>query len=111
MFSANSVKLVRKILEQHGCGDIRLVQGDATKLAPEDLSYYSVVLTDVDLSEPSYEIMKIFWPRLVPGGIMLCDDCVKRRGWLAIDGYRKFCTEMQLPEEYYHGLGIIRKPE
>ena len=109
MFSANSMALVRKILLQHGCGDIRLVEGDATKLRSEDLSRYSVVLNDIDLAEPSYEVMKIFWPRLVTGGIMLCDDCVEDGAWLARDGYRQFCSEMQLPEEYYYGLGIVRK--
>ena len=111
MFSANSVGLVRKILAQHGCGDIRLVQGDATKLRSEELSHYSVVLTDVDLAEPSFEVMNTFWPRLVPGGILLCDDCVENRSWLAGEGYRRFCAEMQLPEEYYYGLGIARKPD
>lgn len=110
MFSANSLSLVRKILEQHGCGDIQLIPGDATKLRQDDLSHYSVVLADIDLAEPSYDVMKIFWPRLVPGGIMLCDDCVEDRSWLARDGYRRFCAEMQLPEEYYYGLGIVRKP-
>jgi O-methyltransferase len=110
-FSANSVGLVRRIIQQHGRGDIQLVQGDATKLRPEDLSHYSVVLADIDLAEPSYEVMKIFWPRLVPGGILLCDDCGEDRGWLAGDGYRKFCAEMNLPEEYYYGLGIARKSE
>jgi len=111
MFSANSIGLVRKILKQHGCTDVRLVQGDATKLRVQDLSNYSVVLSDIDLAEPSYEVMKIFWPRLLPGGILLCDDCVENRSWLARDGYRKFCAEMQLREEYHYGLGILRKPQ
>lgn len=111
MFSANSIGLVRKIMRQHGCADINLVQGDATKLRTDSLSRYCVVLADIDLAEPSYEVMKIFWPRLLPGGILLCDDCVTNRSWLARDGYRRFCAEMQLPEEYYYGLGIARKPE
>ena len=55
--------------------------------------------------------MKLFWPRLVPRDIMLCDDCVQNRSWLARDGCRKFCEEVGLPEEYYYGLGIARKPE
>lgn len=33
LFSANSFSLVRKIMAQHGCADIRLVQGYATKPA------------------------------------------------------------------------------
>lgn len=110
LFSANSVGLVRKILRQHKAEAIQLVQGDATKLKPEQLGRYAVVLADIDLAEPSYEVMKLFWGRLLPGGIMFCDDCVENRSWLAIDGYRKFCAEFGLPEEYAYGLGIVRKP-
>lgn len=36
MFSANSIEL--KIMRPHGCADIRLVQGDATKLRAHSLS-------------------------------------------------------------------------
>lgn len=110
LFSANSLDLVRKVTKQHDCGDIALVQGDATKLRPEQLSRYAVVLADIDLAEPSYQVMKLFWPQLLPGGILLCDDCVEDRSWLAMDGYRQFCRETGLPEEYAHGLGVARKP-
>jgi SAM-dependent methyltransferase len=109
LFSANSKALVRKILRYHKAS-IELVQADATKLKPEQLSRYSVVLSDIDLSEPSYQVMKLFWDKLVPGGIMFCDDCYANRAWLAGDGYKKFCDEFGLPEEYAYGLGIVRKP-
>ena len=109
-FSANSRSLVRKILRYHKAQPVELVQADATNLVPEQLSRYSVVLADIDLSEPSYQVMKLFWDRLLPGGIMLCDDCYANRAWLAGDGYKKFCDEFSLPEEYAHGLGIVRKP-
>jgi hypothetical protein len=29
---------------------------------------------------------------------------------LAGDGYKKFCDEFDLPEEYAYGLGIARRP-
>lgn len=110
MFSANSKNLVHKILKQHKAEAIELVEGDATRLTDDQLDRYAVVLADIDLSEPSYEVMKRFWGRLIPGGIMFCDDCVESRDWLAIDGYRKFCAEFGLAEEYAYGLGIVRKP-
>lgn len=110
LFSANSIELVRKITDQHGRSDIRLVQGDATKLADDQLGRYVAVLADIDLSEPSYQVMKRFWPRLMPGGIMMCDDCVEDRAWLAREGYEKFCHEQGVEPEYRYGLGIVRKP-
>lgn len=110
LFSANSSNLVRKITELHGRSDIRLVEGDATKVNPTALSKYIAVLADIDLSKPSYEVLKLFWPQVLPGGIMLCDDCVESRHWLAKDGYAQFCREAGIPEEYHFGLGIVRKP-
>lgn len=110
MFSANSQSLVRKILRQHNATAIELVAGDATRLTDGQLDRYAVVLADIDLSDPSYAVMKRFWDHLIPGGIMFCDDCIESRAWLAIDGYRKFCAELDLPEEYAYGLGIVRKP-
>lgn len=110
LFSANSVKLVERITAQHGRSDIRLVVGDATKLADSQLGSYIAVLADIDLSEPSYEVLKRFWPHVVPGGIMLCDDCVESRHWLARDGYEKFCQEYEIKPDYRYGLGIVRKP-
>jgi hypothetical protein len=111
LFSSNSLALVSKILRHHKAEGIELVRADATKLSPEQLSHYSAVLADIDLSEPSYEVMKLFWSRLLPGGIMFCDDCYANRAWLAGEGYKKFCAEFGLPEEYAHGLGIVRKPD
>jgi predicted O-methyltransferase YrrM len=110
LFSANSMDLVRRITNQHGRSDIRLVQGDATKLRDDQLGRYVAVLADIDLSEPSYEVMAKFWPHVVPGGIIICDDCVEDRSWLAKQGYEKFCREHRLTPEYRYGLGIIRKP-
>lgn len=110
LFSANSLGLVRKITDQHGRSDIRLVQGDATKLREDQLSRYIAVMADIDLSEPSYEVMEKFWPHLLAGGVMFCDDCVEDRAWLAKEGYEKFCRAHGLPTEYRYGLGIVRKP-
>ena len=35
---------------------------------------FSFVHIDVDLEQPTYDSVKFFWPRLNPGGILLCDD-------------------------------------
>jgi hypothetical protein len=35
---------------------------------------FQFVHIDVDLYNPTYESLKFFYPRLVPGGIIVCDD-------------------------------------
>lgn len=109
LFSANSRALVQKILRHHKCDDIRLVEGDATKVGPEQMREFSIVLVDVDLSVPTYEIMKSFWPHLKPGGVMISDDCYDNKDWQAKVGFEKFCSEKGLTPEYRHKLGFVRK--
>lgn len=110
LFSANSKALVAKILKQHKCDDIRLVEGDATKVASDEMREFSIVLVDVDLSEPTYAIMKAFWPYVRPGGVMISDDCYDNKAWQAKVGVERFCVEQGVVPEYRHKLGLVRKP-
>lgn len=111
MFGANSVSLVRTILDQHGCQDIGLVQGDITTVPDSKFEpFYSAVLLDMDLSVPTYEAMKRFWPRMASGGVIYVDDCPPDGDWKARVGYAQFCKEFDLPERYEYGLGVVGKP-
>lgn len=62
---------------------------------PEDR--WSFVHVDVDLYAPTEGALKYFWPRLVPGGVIVCDDYGSalfpgaRRAWDA------FCEAHELP--------------
>ena len=100
---------MRKILRLHGCQDVQLVRGDATKLEDGQLKQkYSVILIDVDLSEPVYLTLKKFYPKLNKGGIILVDDCDENNVvWKAREGYSLFCHEMGFQEKIIVGLGII----
>ena len=111
-YSNNSLRLVRRILDQHGCFDVILVPGDVKQLSESQLSQaYSLILVDVDLSEPTYAALSRFYPRLSPGGLVLVDDCTEEaeQVWRAIVGYKRFCAECGLQERYEYGLGIIEK--
>ena len=109
-FGGNSIDLVRKVLAYHGASRVRLVQGDIVKVSDDQLSRnYCAVLLDVDLSVPTYEALKRFWPRLMPGGMIFVDDCPEDYDWKAREGYARFCTEMGLKQEYKNGLGILEK--
>jgi len=64
LFSGNSKALVAKILHQHRCDDVELVQGDIITVPDAALpTPCSLVLLDVDLTEPTYVALKRFWPR------------------------------------------------
>ena len=113
MYRDSSMQLVRRILDIHGCSDVRLVKGDIAKVDDALLSpQYSVVLMDVDLSEPTYQGLRKFYPRLAPGGVILVDDCddVPEQVWRARKGFEQFCREEGLPVRMIAGLGLIEKP-
>jgi hypothetical protein len=110
LFAGNSRRLVKKVLSQHGCADVQLIQGDIIKLKDDMLpGSCSVVLIDVDLVEPTYAALNKFWPRLSPGGIILVDDCLETSSWKAKVAYVKFCKVHNLPEHYKFGMGLIEK--
>ena len=111
-YSANSLGLVRRILDLHECQDVVLVKGDVKKIDESRLSTsYSVVFLDVDLSEPTYAALVKFYPRLTDGGIILVDDCSDEpeQIWRARMGYKRFCSEHGLTERFEYGLGVIEK--
>jgi O-methyltransferase len=108
----NSPILVRRILDMHSCQDVRIVVGDITKIDDSKFSdKYSVVLLDVDLSEPIYIALTRFYPRLSNGGIILVDDCreVPGQQWKASLGFKRFCQEIGCPAEIRNGFGVVEK--
>jgi O-methyltransferase len=111
LFSGNSRVLVGKIMDHHGCDDVSLIEGDIASLPDSGLpDQCSVVLADVDLTEPTYVAMHRFWPRLAKGGVLLVDDCAEHSSWQARVAYMRFCEAAGLPPHYRFGMGIVVKP-
>ena len=111
-YSSSSIRLVRRILDLHGCQEVRLVQGDISNISDAFLEEkYSVVLMDVDLAIPTYAGLKRFYPRLSQGGIILVDDCRQdpEQGWRAFLGYQQFCLEEGIEARVQYGFGILEK--
>jgi len=107
-----SKDLVRRILDLHGRQDVELVQGNISTVDDGVLSdYYSVILLDVDLSEPTYDALKKFYPRLSPGGVIFVDDCIDepQQRWRARKGFEQFCAEMGLPARMEFDFGVIER--
>jgi O-methyltransferase len=71
-------------------------------------SKYSFVHIDVDLYEPTKKSIEYFWPKIVPGGVLICDDygSYKTTGARkAVDDYFEKHNILELPT----GQAIIWK--
>jgi O-methyltransferase len=110
-FKASSPALVRQLLEQWNCPSIQLMQADIVALPADRLpEHISVALIDVDLDEPTFAALDKIYPRLVPGGAILVDDCSDApsnpfRG--ARVGYERFVRQRDLPERFALGMGCV----
>ena len=107
--SANSIAVVRRLLDHYGCPEVELVEGDIAtvddRLLPERVA---VCLLDVDLELPTYEGLRRAVPRLAPGGVLLVDDCAENDEWPgARPGYVRFVREHGLPERYFMDMGVV----
>ncbi len=110
-FSDNSIELVTKLLRRYECDKIELTKGDIAAMDEGDLpKRVAVCLLDVDLEIPVYIGLKKIYPRLVEGGIVMVDDCPENYSWVgARIGYQRFVKEQNLPEEYFMGMGLVKK--
>lgn len=57
---------------------------------------FSFVHIDVDLYQPTLDTLKFFYPKLLKGGIILCDDYNSK----AFNGARKACDEYFKDKDY-----------
>ncbi len=62
-----------------------------------DSGRYRFVHVDVDLYQPTIDSFEYFWPRLVPGAVMVCDDYNWPGGKRAVE---EFCAKAGVPFEH-----------
>lgn len=70
---AMDISFAHRVLEKFN--NVKLIKG----WIPEVFNFleeneYSYVHIDVDLYEPTKNSIEYFWKRLVPGGVLICDD-------------------------------------
>jgi len=110
IFRANSEGLVRKILDMHGATDVGIVKADISKMPMSQMpAAVSACLLDVDLAVPIYDGLKLLWPCLSSGGVILVDDCTETSGWQALKGVQKFSAETGIEYQLMTGMAIFKK--
>ncbi len=108
-FAENPREMFDRTMRHFGF-PVESIEADICTLDPERLpATVSVCLMDVDLAVPIREGLELVLPRMVPGGIMLVDDCDAGTSWRgARVGYQEFVAAHGLPERYTDsGFGIV----
>jgi Methyltransferase domain len=107
-FGTNSRALVARTMRHYHLREVRVVQGDIVAMPAELLpEAVKVCLMDVDLAVPIEVGLEKIKPRMLPGAVVLVDDCHEGSPFGARVGYERFCRAHGLPEKYEAGLGLI----
>ena len=111
-FAATSPDLVRDLLDSWDAKGVELLQGDIATLPDAELpDRIAVCLIDVDLAVPVYEGLRRIVPRLLPGGLVLVDDCPPEYAWAgARAGYERYMREAGAEPLYRMHMGVVESP-
>lgn len=110
-FRYGDEKRFARNLREAGYSNFRTVRGDASAFDWSTVGPLGAVLLDIDLYQPTIAILEVIWPRLVPGGGVVLDDCVAGSAWDgSLQAYEEFIGRHGLPFERvgYKGA-IVRK--
>lgn len=112
-YRSNSKEWYSKTLIAHGINDATVYKSDAKEFDYSVIGELAFCLFDVDLFKPTEAVLPILYELLVPGGVIIVDDCQAESSIYdgAGEAYRLFCSKKGLKEEIvFDKLGIIRKP-
>jgi O-methyltransferase len=112
-YRSNSKKWYQKTLIAHGIKNAHIIQLDAKQFDYSVIGALAFCLLDVDLYKPVEFVLPRLYEILVPGGVIIVDDCSFQDSLYdgAGEAYRDFCSKMGIAQELVHDkLGIIRKP-
>lgn len=86
------------------------IAGDAAKYDWSSIGPIGAVLLDIDLYQPTIQILEAIYPHLVPGGGIVLDDCLADTPWDgSLQAYQEFIAAKGLPfERAGHKGAIVR---
>jgi len=112
-YRSNKKEWYSKTLIAHGIKNAKIYQADAKQFDYSIIGPLAFCLFDVDLFKPTEHVLPLIYNILVPGGIIIVDDCCPKLSIYdgAGEAYRNFCTKMGFKEIVINEkLGIIQKP-
>jgi O-methyltransferase len=113
-YQTNRKEWYSRTLIAHGIENAHVIQSDAKQLDYSEFAPLAFCLLDVDLYKPVEFVLPRLYNVLVPGGIIIVDDCALEESLYdgAGEAYRNFCAKIGIAPELAHDkLGVIRKPE
>ena len=103
-FGYASPGVYEKNLRKQGYDRFEVIAADCEKVDWPRIGSLAVVLLDVDLYLPTLRTLEAIWPLLVPGGVVLVDDCQPDQVFDgALQAYSEFTEARNLPFEIVGG--------
>lgn len=112
-YRSNSKEWYTKTLIAHGIEDATVFKCDAKEFDYSLIGDISFCLFDVDLFLPTESVLPRLYELLVPGGVIIVDDCQPELSIYdgAGEAYRSFCKKNGFIQEVlFDKFGIIKKP-
>ena len=109
-FSDTNVELVKNKLPYKE--KAQFIKGHFPESIKEDLPSFCFVSLDTDLYKPTYEGLKIFYPKLVKGGMIIVHDYNSSRFPGVKDAVKEYCSENNIfivPLCDMHGSSVLIK--
>lgn len=109
-FSDTNVELVKNKLPYKE--KAQFIKGHFPESIKEDLPSFCFVSLDTDLYKPTYEGLKIFYPKLVKGGMIIVHDYNSSRFPGVKDAVKEYCRENNIfivPLCDMHGSAVLIK--
>jgi hypothetical protein len=112
-FSYCDQSIFEKNLERLGYSNFQTVKGDASKYDWSRIAPIAVVLLDIDLYQPTIDVLRRIWPHVVDGGEIVVDDCLPDSAWDgSLAAYQEFREEIGHPFIRVGDKGgVLRKSE
>lgn len=111
-FEVNAKKYYDWVIRHNKLKQVHAIQADASTIDYAALAPISFALLDVDLYKPTATILPLIYQNLIPGGVIIVDDCdpSKDRWDGAYHAYIEFIEENGLDNNIIHNkLGVIEK--
>ena len=94
-----SKEQLEEVLERKNVKNVELVKGDVVQTIPQYLKnnpnlQISLLNLDTDIYDPAVTILENFWPRIVPGGVLILDD------------YSVFPGETKAVDDFFKGTDV-----